>query len=36
MPAFDPPASDLGGAGFGTSVAGSSDREMQFALKLYF
>jgi len=35
-PAFDPPASGVGGAGFGTSVAGSSDREMQFALKLYF
>lgn len=35
-PAFGLPGSGLGGAGFGIAGAGSSDREMQFALKLYF
>lgn len=35
-PAFGPPGSGLGSGGFGISDAGSSDRELQFALKLYF
>jgi outer membrane receptor protein involved in Fe transport len=35
-PQFGPPGNGLGGAGFGISGAGASDREMQFALKLYF
>jgi hypothetical protein len=35
-PEFGPPGSGLGGGGFGISTAGASDREMQFALKLYF
>jgi hypothetical protein len=35
-PAFGNPGSDLGGAGFGISSAGSSHREMQFALKFYY
>jgi hypothetical protein len=35
-PAFGPPGSGLGGGGFGISTAGASDREMQFAMKLYF
>ena len=35
-PTFGPPGSGLGGGGFGISGAGASDREMQFALKLYF
>jgi hypothetical protein len=34
-PAFALPASGLGGPGFGVATAGASDREMQFALKLY-
>ena len=35
-PTFGYPGSGLGAGGFGISDAGSSDREMQFALKLYF
>ncbi len=35
-PHFGLPGSGLGGGGFGVSEAGSSNREMQFALKLYF
>ncbi len=35
-PVFGVPGSNLGGAGFGIATAGSTDREMQFALKLYF
>jgi hypothetical protein len=35
-PHFGVPGSALGGSGFGISTAGSSDREMQFALKLSF
>jgi hypothetical protein len=35
-PSFGPPGSGLGSGGFGVSGAGGSDREMQFALKLYF
>jgi hypothetical protein len=35
-PVFGVPGSDLGGASFGIAGAGASDREMQFALKLYF
>lgn len=35
-PAFGIPGSDLGGAGFGIAGAGSSHREMQFALKFYY
>ena len=35
-PTFGPPGSGLGAGGFGISDAGASDREMQFALKLYF
>jgi len=35
-PVFGPPGSGLGGGGFGIATAGSSDREMQFALKLYY
>ena len=35
-PVFGSPGSGLGGAGFGVSTAGATDREMQFALKLYF
>jgi len=35
-PQFGIPGSTLGGGGFGISGAGPDDREMQFALKLYF
>ncbi|MBK5290569.1 MAG: hypothetical protein JJE04_02610, partial [Acidobacteriia bacterium] len=35
-PMFGVPGSDLGGGGFGISGAGSSHREMQFALKFYY
>lgn len=35
-PAFGVPGSGLGGAGFGIAGAGSSHREMQFALKFYY
>ncbi|MBI1899294.1 MAG: carboxypeptidase regulatory-like domain-containing protein [Acidobacteria bacterium] len=35
-PNFGLPGSGLGSGGFGISGAGASDREMQFALKLYF
>jgi hypothetical protein len=35
-PVFGTPGSNLGGGGFGISDAGASDREMQFAVKLYF
>jgi hypothetical protein len=35
-PAFDLPGSGMGGAGFGIAGAGSSHREMQFALTLYY
>jgi hypothetical protein len=35
-PVFQTPATNLGAGGFGISGAGNSDREMQFALKLYF
>ncbi|MBI4910899.1 MAG: TonB-dependent receptor [Acidobacteria bacterium] len=35
-PAFNIPGSDLGGGSFGISGAGSSHREMQFALKFYY
>ncbi|MBI3684206.1 MAG: TonB-dependent receptor [Acidobacteria bacterium] len=35
-PSFGPPGSGLGGGGFGIAGAGASDREMQFAMKLYF
>jgi len=35
-PQFDAPGSSLGTAGFGIAMAGNSDREMQFGLKLYF
>ncbi len=30
------PGSGLGGGGFGIAGAGASDREMQFAMKLYY
>ena len=35
-PAFGVPGSNLGSGGFGIAGAGASDREMQFALKLYY
>jgi hypothetical protein len=35
-PSFGAPGSNLGAGGFGIAGAGASDREMQFALKLYF
>jgi hypothetical protein len=35
-PNFGLPGSGLGGGGFGIAEAGASDREMQFALKLYY
>src|SRR5262249_20082613 len=35
-PRFGLPGSDLGGSSFGISTATGSDREMQFALKLFF
>jgi len=35
-PVFQTPASNLGAGNFGISGAGNSDREVQFALKLYF
>ncbi|MDP2999136.1 MAG: carboxypeptidase-like regulatory domain-containing protein [Bryobacterales bacterium] len=35
-PAFGVPGSSLGGGGFGVAGAGASNREMQFAIKLYF
>jgi len=35
-PSFGLPGSGLGSGGFGIASAGSSDREMQFALKLFF
>jgi hypothetical protein len=35
-PAFNLPGNGLGGGGFGVAGAGASDRQMQFALKLYF
>ncbi|MBI3210324.1 MAG: TonB-dependent receptor [Candidatus Solibacter usitatus] len=35
-PLFGVPGSDMGGAGFGISSAGSSHREMQFALKFNY
>jgi hypothetical protein len=35
-PAFGLPGSNLGGGGFGVAGAGASNREMQFAIKLYF
>lgn len=35
-PVFGLPGSGFGGGGFGIATAGASDREMQFALKLYF
>jgi hypothetical protein len=35
-PAFGLPGSNLGAGGFGVAGAGASNREMQFAIKLYF
>jgi hypothetical protein len=35
-PSFDLPNSNMGSGGFGIAGAGASDREMQFALKLYY
>jgi hypothetical protein len=35
-PVFANPNDELFGSGFGTTTAGNSHREMQFALKLYF
>jgi hypothetical protein len=35
-PSFGLPGSGLGGGGFGIASAGASDREMQFALKLFY